>query len=309
MATHRRGLRPSQWPVRDLLGVTADRGRLWDARVGAALAGLLACGAAVTVVVTAGDTAAPDEPAPTTQPPLALPPAVSPPAPPVHKTPPAQAVPPTSGDVGRTPEAAPRPTPPRSSRSADRATGQPRRAPAAAADDAPQPTLGGQITAVIEQAERDPDTVGWLLVPVERPADAAALLELACRSCEPAAGGRHRAYDDVEQRSERHHVGGRHRAPERVDDRPESYRFAHDREEDDGDDADRHRYDGHGGDRSWDDDRRGDDDRHRDDDRSDDREAWQDEPDRAPHSSADDQHPADEDVDGHDQGGDGEDDA
>ena len=60
MATHRRGLRPSQWPVRDLLGPHGDRGRLWDARIGAALAGLLACGAAVTVVLTSGDTASSD---------------------------------------------------------------------------------------------------------------------------------------------------------------------------------------------------------------------------------------------------------
>jgi hypothetical protein len=68
---------------------------------------------------------------------------------------------------------------------------------------------------VIEQAERDSTAVGWLLVPVQRPADAAALLELACHSCEPAAGGRHRAPDDVEQRSDRHryagHEGDRHR--------------------------------------------------------------------------------------------------
>jgi len=68
MATHRRGLRPSQWPVRDLLGPDGDRGRLWDARIGAALAGLLACGAAVTVVLTSGDTASSDASSGTPQP-------------------------------------------------------------------------------------------------------------------------------------------------------------------------------------------------------------------------------------------------
>ena len=60
MASHRRGVRPSQWPVRDLLGPDNAAGRLWDARVGAAPAGLLACGAAVTVVLTSGDRAVSD---------------------------------------------------------------------------------------------------------------------------------------------------------------------------------------------------------------------------------------------------------
>ena len=92
MATHRRGLRPSQWPVRDLLG-PADRGRLWDARIGAAVAGLLACSAAVTVVLTSGDTAASDAPPETPQPgPLALPPPAAvdpaPAVPPALKLPP-----------------------------------------------------------------------------------------------------------------------------------------------------------------------------------------------------------------------------
>ena len=54
MSTHRRGARPSQWPVRDLLGPENGRPRFWDARVGAAAAGLLACGAAVTVVLQLG---------------------------------------------------------------------------------------------------------------------------------------------------------------------------------------------------------------------------------------------------------------
>ena len=77
MATHRRGLRPSQWPVRDLLGPDAAPGRLWDARIGAALAGLLACGAAVTVVLTSSDQAVSGQPAGGPGPgPQALPPRV-----------------------------------------------------------------------------------------------------------------------------------------------------------------------------------------------------------------------------------------
>ena len=56
MATHRRGSRPSQWPVRDLLGQQRSRlGELWDPRVAAAVSGLLACGAAVSVAFTVSD--------------------------------------------------------------------------------------------------------------------------------------------------------------------------------------------------------------------------------------------------------------
>src|SRR5438874_9254103 len=56
MATHRRGLRPAQWPVRDLLGEQRSRmGGLRDPRLYAAVGGLLACSAAATVVFTASD--------------------------------------------------------------------------------------------------------------------------------------------------------------------------------------------------------------------------------------------------------------
>jgi len=56
MATHRRGLRPAQWPVRDLLGEQRSRmGGLRDPRLYAAVGGLLACGAAATVAFTASD--------------------------------------------------------------------------------------------------------------------------------------------------------------------------------------------------------------------------------------------------------------
>ena len=85
MSTHRRGVRPSQWPVRDLLGPENGRARFWDARVGAAAAGLLACGAAVTVVLTSGSRAVSDQPLEAPGSPLALPapPVVPPPAVPV----------------------------------------------------------------------------------------------------------------------------------------------------------------------------------------------------------------------------------
>ena len=56
MATHRRGLRPAQWPVRDLLAEQRSRmGALRDPRLYAAVGGLLACGAAATVAFTASD--------------------------------------------------------------------------------------------------------------------------------------------------------------------------------------------------------------------------------------------------------------
>jgi hypothetical protein len=56
MATHRRGSRESQWPVRDLLGEQrSGPSSLRDPRLYAAVGGLLACGAAATVVFTASD--------------------------------------------------------------------------------------------------------------------------------------------------------------------------------------------------------------------------------------------------------------
>ena len=99
MSTHRRGVRPSQWPVRDLLGPENGRTRFWDARVGAAAAGLLACGAAVTVVLTSGSRPVSDQTLETPGAPLALPapvPVVPPPAGPVvppPAAPPAAAAP------------------------------------------------------------------------------------------------------------------------------------------------------------------------------------------------------------------------
>ena len=102
----------------------------------------------------------------------------------------------------------------------------------------PGPTLAEQIAAGIEQWEdRSPDrpAAGWLLIPVQRPADAAALLELACRNCEQETGGRHRApdRDDVEQSPDRYREGGRHRAPDPEDDRSERYRSSYDQDDQD----------------------------------------------------------------------------
>ena len=239
MATHRRGLRPSQWPVRDLLG-PADRGRLWDARIGAAVAGLLACSAAVTVVLTSGDTAASDAPETPPPGPLALPPPAdvdpAPVVPPALKLPPPPAallpgctawarVPPAPAGVVPAPSAPRRVAPSRPPRSVDRPASRPRRPPAVAPAPVPGPTLAEQIAAGMEQWEDRP-AAGWLLIPVQRPADAAALLELACRNCEPETGGRHRApdRDDVEQSPDRYREGGRHRAPDPEDDRSERYR-------------------------------------------------------------------------------------
>ena len=126
----------------------------------------------------------------------------------------------------------------------------------------PGPTLAEQIAAGIEQWEdRSPDrpTAGWLLIPVQRPADAAALLELACRNCEQETGGRHRApdRDDVEQSPDRYREGGRHRAPDPEDDRSERYRSSYDqvdqddldeRVDQDGDRAEERGDDSHGDD-------------------------------------------------------------
>ena len=149
MATHRRGLRPSQWPVRDLLGPDAERGRLWDARVGAAVAGLLACGAAVTVVLTSGETAASKAPTPAPQPgPLALPappPAVSAPG---HPDRPAGAVRCAATRPGPRPAGAPA-----RRAAAPRATGRP-----PGADPAPRSCGPGlPATADARRADRGRD--------------------------------------------------------------------------------------------------------------------------------------------------------
>lgn len=240
MSTHRRGVRPSQWPVRDLLGPENGRARFWDARVGAAAAGLFACGAAVTVVLSSGSRAVSDQRLEAPGSPLAIPaPAL---APPVPAAPPPVALPPVAPPQVAEPQHsarvdAPRP---RSARPQHRRAAPRHRTavPAPSArnvpvqgDAAPQDrTLAEQVATAVDGWEgrtgRDGTVVGWLLVPVQRPADAAALLDVACADepChERGSGGRHRAPD-------RHHEdrGGRHRAPEQDDQRSTPYRFVMD---------------------------------------------------------------------------------
>ena len=263
MSTHRRGVRPSQWPVRDLLGPENGRARFWDARVGAAAAGLFACGAAVTVVLSSGSRAVSDQRLEAPGSPLAIPaPAL---APPVPAAPPPVALPPVAPPQVAEPQLparvdAPRP---RSARPQHRRAAPRHRVTAVPApsardvpvqgDAAPQDrTLAEQVATAVDgwEGRTGPDgtVVGWLLVPVQRPADAAALLDVACADepChERGSGGRHRARDrDAEQRVDRHHEarggrhrapdrhredrGGRHRAPEQDDQRSTPYRFVHD---------------------------------------------------------------------------------
>jgi hypothetical protein len=224
MASHRRGLRPSQWPVRDLLGPEVAPGRLWDARIGAALAGLLACGAAVTVVLTSGDQAVSDQPAEAIGPgPQADPPSVPvPQVPLLHVPPPAialpQLVPAPAGPMVVTPPAVtvpritpprsvrPHPAPPRMRQGSTGSTGSVSRSK--------EQTLAEQVAGAIEHREDRPARhradVGRLRVPTQRPADAAALLDLACadedRGEGRRSGGRHRAPDSkVEHHVARHH--------------------------------------------------------------------------------------------------------
>ena len=213
----------------DLLG-PADRGRLWDARIGAAVAGLLACSAAVTVgsprATRRRRTLLPEAAARAAGPAAArcrrsradVPPALKLPPPPAAL--PGPPVPPAPAGVVTRPlrAAAPRPAPAPALR---RPPGvAPAAAPGCCAGAVPGPTLAEQIAAGMERWEDRP-AAGWLLIPVQRPADAAALLELACRNCAQETGGRHRApdRDDVEQSPDRYREGGRHRAPDPEDDR------------------------------------------------------------------------------------------
>jgi len=267
MSTHRRGVRPSQWPVRDLLGPENGRARFWDARVGAAAAGLFACGAAVTVVLSSGSRAVSDQRLEAPGSPLVIPaPAL---VPSVPAAPPPVALPPVAAPQVAEPQLparvdAPRP---RSARPQHRRAAPRHRtavpAPSvrntpAQGDAAPQDrTLAEQVATAIDGWEGGTE-VGWLLVPVQRPADAAALLDVACvdEPCqERGSGGRHRARDrDAEQRDDRHHEarggrhrapdqhheerGGRHRAPEHDDQRSTPYRVVMD-DRDAQDEADR----------------------------------------------------------------------
>lgn len=263
MSTHRRGVRPSQWPVRDLLGPETVRARFWDARVGAAAAGLLACGAAVTVVLTSGGRAMSEQTLEAPGAPLALPAPAPVPAVPPPAVPPAAAAPQVAEP--RLPARDVVAPHPRSARPQHRRAAPRHRpaAPAPSARDAPverdaapreDRALAEQVATAIDEWEGrsgpDRPVVGWLLVPVQRPADAAALLESAGVDeprHERGSGGRHRARDrdrDREQRVDRpqddrggrHRApdghrddrGGRHRAPDHDDQRSAPHRFTKD---------------------------------------------------------------------------------
>ena len=255
MASHRRGLRPSQWPVRDLLGPDVAPGRLWDARIGAALAGLLACGAAVTVVLTSGDQAVSDQPAEALGPgPQAGPPSgivVPAPSVPVPQVPALQVPPPAialpqlvpapAGPMVVTPPAVtvPRITPPRSARPHHAAPPRMRQGSTGSASRSKEQTLAEQVASAVEHREDRPARhradVGRLRVPAQRPADAAALLDLACadedRSEGRRSGGRHRAPDSEAE----HHVARHHHSHRDHDDRDhrEHDRAEHEQEHDD----------------------------------------------------------------------------
>jgi hypothetical protein len=236
MSTHRRGVRPSQWPVRDLLGPETARLRFWDARVGAAAAGLLACGAAVTVVLSSGSRAVSDQTLEAPGAPLVLPAPAPAPAPRPAPDPvvPAPVAPPHAAPQAAGPYVvAPRPrgpAPKHRRAPAHRRKAVPARDVPVQARAAPRAerALAEQVATAIEGWEgrtgSDRTVVGWLLVPVQRPADAVALLEVACvdEPCDQrGSGGRHRARnDDGEQRVDQHAEarddhGGRHRAPDR----------------------------------------------------------------------------------------------
>ena len=250
MASHRRGLRPSQWPVRDLLGPDVAPGRLWDARIGAALAGLLACGAAVTVVLTSGDQAVSDQPAEALGPgPQADSPSVPvPQVPSLEVQPPAMALPPLvptpAGPMVVTPPAVtvPRITPPRSARPHHAAPPRMRQGSTGSTGSvsrSKEQTLAEQVAGAINHREDRPARhradVGRLRVAAQRPADAAALLDLACpdedRSEGRRSGGRHRVPDSEVE----HHVARHNHAHRDHDDRDHRERdhAEHEHEHDD----------------------------------------------------------------------------
>ena len=146
MATHRRGARRSQWPVRDLLGEQrSGPSALRDPRLYAAVGGLLACGAAATVAFTASDGAVrgmPDGGGP-----LALPvPGAVVPAPPSSAPPssaPPSSVPPSSAPA--VPVPAPSDAGPSGSTPGAAAGGSVHGAPS------PVPAVGGRRSMSVRQ--------------------------------------------------------------------------------------------------------------------------------------------------------------
>src|SRR4051794_15287641 len=223
MATHRRGLRPAQWPVRDLLGEQRSRmGGLRDPRLYAAVGGLLACGAAATVAFTASDGGQGREAGPG---PMALPmPNTVVPAP--VEPAPSDPDPSASGSSGPSSSGG-SPSGPASSGSGGGSAGGsgpvPRvwrlpqqEAPAPAA--APAPTddaarsasvreIADRLAAELERLRTTPAVDGTvdalLVVPQQRGGDLTALVK--------------RVRDDPSGAASPKRAGGRHRAPEAAD--------------------------------------------------------------------------------------------
>jgi hypothetical protein len=202
MATHRRGSRPSQWPVRDLLGQQRSRiGELWDPRVAAAVSGLLACGAAVSVAFTVSDGAAPSRPDVLAPAPAAPVPSAVVPAPAPGPVVPAPTPGPSGGRAAVPDPAAPVPA----SDPAPRAW----RVPATEHPDpvvprpaaVPERRRGMSVQEITERltaevsAVEDGRVAGVLVVPIQREADATALADLARHptAVKERASGRHRA--------------------------------------------------------------------------------------------------------------------
>ncbi len=219
MATHRRGLRPAQWPVRNLLGDQRPApGGLRDPRLYAAVGGLLACGAAATVAFTASDGGSGRGTGPG---PMALPApgagSTAPPAP--GAAPPPGAMPGDSAPDDSAPDdSAPADSGPADAVPADpgradpappRARGGPRTAPvprawrAAAATDRDRSVreLADRLAAELVGRQGRPSADGTvealLVVPLQREADVTALLTRVRIDARCAASqdrpGRHRA--------------------------------------------------------------------------------------------------------------------
>jgi hypothetical protein len=322
MATHRRGTRPSQWPIRDLLRDNGSRmGGLRDPRLYAAVGGLLACSAAATVAFTAGDRPSGGPGPGDGAGPLALPapsmvvpapadpgtlgpgaanpeprvPATRSPAPGRHAAAPARMVP--------VPRAWQRPTD-------DRTT--------AAREDAREvlDRVDEQLTAIARRAERSGGTEGVLVLPVPR-ADVAALLagvgtDARCAWSAERGGAR----DDDGPRG-RHHRADRAEAVDHGSEDRAGDEDGAGTADEDADDLDGARDDGAtdeaGGDRDADaddaDDADGDDADAADDDRDGaDADDAAGDSDRVADEAGGDRDEADDDADGGDEDGDGSDD-
>jgi hypothetical protein len=234
MATHRRGLRPAQWPVRDLLAEQRSRmGALRDPRLYAAVGGLLACGAAATVAFTASDGAHGHDavpgpmalPAPNSVVPAPANPAPSDPAPsdpaPSDPAPSDPAPSPADGGSVGGVGAGPVPRAWRSSVDDSPAT------VTVPADDAARSAsvreiadrVAAELVRLQARSSSDGTVEGLLVVPVQRDGKVTALLKrVRTAAAYPAGsertGGRHRAREasdtrDGEQGGDRKHADDR----------------------------------------------------------------------------------------------------